>query len=172
MPAVTVLPHSLSAMLSRVVLAIGLIVPILGLSSLAHAEGPKVRLETSLGDIVLQLDEERAPLTVANFMEYVDDGFYTDTLFHRVATSQFFINTVDNRNLDHTATSAMGWGYAVFGYVIEGEQVVDQIGQTPTGPGGPFGRDVPRTPIVIKDAVRVTSDSTAAVENTVIEKTQ
>ena len=87
------------------------------------------------------------------------------------ATSQFFINSVDNSNLDHTSASATGWGYAVFGHVIEGAQVVDQISQTPTGPGGPFGRDVPRTPVVIKAAVRVSSESTAAAENTVTDET-
>ena len=220
MPVFTSLSHSYTRALTRSLLALGLVASVLAVPSLAHAEGPKVRFETSAGDIVLQLDEERAPVTVANFMEYVDAGFYTDTLFHRViegfmiqgggftsdykrkqtraaisneaynglrneaytismarrtqphsATSQFFINSVDNRNLDHTATSATGWGYAVFGHVIEGAQVVDQISQTPTGPGGPFGRDVPRTPIVIKAAVRVAGDSTAAAENTVTDDT-
>lgn len=214
------LSHSFSSALARSLMAIGLAAGVLGMPALANAEGPIVRFETSAGDIVLQLDEERAPITVANFMEYVDDGFYAGTLFHRVidgfmiqgggftadymrkqtrgtisneaynglrneaytismarrtqahsATSQFFINSVDNRNLDHTSASATGWGYAVFGHVIEGAQVVDQISQTPTGPGGPFGRDVPRTPIVIKAAVRVSSESTAAAENTVTDET-
>jgi len=210
----------LSRSFSRALLPVFIASSCLALPSLSSADS-KVRLETSLGDIVLQLDKERAPATVENFMQYVDDGFYADTLFHRViegfmiqgggfsadyerkktrspisneaynglrnkaytismarrtqphsATSQFFINSVDNRNLDHTAMSASGWGYAVFGYVVEGEHVVDQISQTPTGPGGPFGRDVPRTPIVIKAVSRVENESTAAVESAVIEKTK
>ena len=65
------------------------------------------------------------------------------------ATSQFFINSVNNRNLDHTSTDQRGWGYTVFGRVLEGEDVVDAISQVRTGPGGDFGRDVPLEPIVI-----------------------
>ena len=66
------------------------------------------------------------------------------------ATNQFFINTVDNGFLDHTAKTMRGWGYCVFGDVIEGMDVMDRIAQTPTGPGGPFGQDVPKTPVVIE----------------------
>lgn len=68
------------------------------------------------------------------------------------ATSQFFINTVDNTNLDHTAPDPRGWGYAVFGRVIEGFDVVDNIGTVATGAQGPFPRDVPREPILIESA--------------------
>ena len=78
------LSHSFSSALARSLMAIGLAAGVLGMPALANAEGPIVRFETSAGDIVLQLDEERAPITVANFMEYVDDGFYAGTLFHRV----------------------------------------------------------------------------------------
>lgn len=169
----------------------------------AQAGDPQVTLKTTLGDIVLELDQERAPQTVRNFLDYVDAGFYTDTLFHRViegfmiqgggfnreyqkkptrapisneaynglrnqrytiamarttaphsATSQFFINGVDNRNLDHTNTSTRGWGYAVFGRVVKGQDVVDAISQVRTGPGGPFSRDVPAEPVVILAATR------------------
>lgn len=159
---------------------------------------PTVVIQTTLGDITIELDAERAPRTVENFLAYVDDNFYADTMFHRViegfmiqgggfstdyqrkptrspvdneaynglsnsrytiamarttaphsATSQFFINSADNRNLDHTGTTQRGWGYTVFGRVVEGKEVVDAISQTRTGSGGPFSRDVPVEPVVI-----------------------
>lgn len=186
----------------------------LALLPLARAEGPKVNLETSLGEIVLELDEERAPQTVRNFLEYVDSGFYDETLFHRViegfmiqgggfdrqyqrkstrapisneawnglrnrqytvamarttaphsATSQFFINSVDNRNLDHTDTSQRGWGYAVFGRVVQGQEIVDAISRVRTGPGGPFSRDVPTEQVVILKAHRSSDIETAGSRN-------
>lgn len=153
-----------------------------------------VRLRTNFGDIVLELDEARAPKTVANFLGYVNSGHYSGTIFHRVigtfmiqgggfdtnmrqkpapnrveneaknglknvkyslamartsdphsASAQFFINTVDNAFLDYPGQD--GWGYAVFGKVIEGFDVVDRIAQVPTGP-----QDVPREQIVIESA--------------------
>ncbi len=171
------------------------------LSFQAQADSPVVRLSTNVGDIVLELEDKRAPLTVKNFVSYVEDGFYDGTIFHRVidgfmvqgggfsqdyarkptkaaipneannglrnlrytismartnaphsATAQFFINTEDNRNLDHTGPTPRGWGYAVFGRVIDGQNVVDDIGRMPTGPGGPFSRDAPRVQIVINKA--------------------
>ena len=70
------------------------------------------------------------------------------------ATSQFFINVADNRNLDHTAPTPRGWGYAVFGEVVDGRDVVDAIAEVPTGPRGPFGGDVPTEPVVIERAAR------------------
>ncbi len=169
----------------------------------AHAADPRVQLTTNMGDIIIELDEERAPQTVRNFLDYVDTGFYDGTLFHRViegfmiqgggfgqnyqkkstrspisneaynglrnrrytiamarttaphsATSQFFINSEDNRNLDHTNTTQRGWGYAVFGRVTEGKDVVDAISHLRTGPGGPFSRDVPVEPVIILSATR------------------
>ena len=166
--------------------------------------GPRVTLETTLGDIELALDAARAPVTVENFLGYVDDGFYDGTVFHRViegfmiqgggfdadlarretrapirneadnglanrrytiamartnaphsASSQFFVNVADNRNLDHTAPTPRGWGYAVFGEVVDGREVVDRIAEVPTGAGGPFGGDVPLEPVVIERAARV-----------------
>lgn len=168
------------------------------------SNSPQVVLSTNHGDIVLELNAERAPQTVDNFLSYVESGFYDNTLFHRVidgfmiqgggfdqqyqrkatrapisneaynglknnrytiamarttaphsATAQFFINSVDNRNLDHTATTQRGWGYAVFGKVIQGREVVDAISQVPTGRGGHFSRDVPREPVVILSAKRL-----------------
>jgi peptidyl-prolyl cis-trans isomerase A (cyclophilin A) len=160
----------------------------------------KVKLATSLGDIVLQLDAEKAPKTVANFVQYVKDGHYDGLVFHRVistfmiqgggydadmkekptrapiplesrnglsnqrgtiamartnvpdsATSQFFISVVDNQRLD-AANALDGNGYAVFGKVISGMDVVSKIGKLPTGAGGPFPRDVPKQQVVIESA--------------------
>ncbi|MFK7857831.1 MAG: peptidylprolyl isomerase [Granulosicoccus sp.] len=169
---------------------------------------PKIVIRTTLGDMVVELDRERAPRTVENFLAYVDDNFYADTIFHRViegfmiqgggfstnyqrkttrspisneaynglrnrhytiamarttaphsATSQFFINSQNNSNLDHTATTQRGWGYTVFGRVIQGEDVVDTISRVRTGPGGPFSRDVPSEPIVIMSVDRWPAES-------------
>lgn len=163
--------------------------------------GPQVTLATNLGDIVLELDPEHAPNTVENFLQYVRDGYFDGTIFHRVipgfviqgggftadferkstrspiqneaanglknvrgsismartndphsATSQFFISLVDNTMLDHTQPSGRGWGYAVFGNVIAGMDVVDQISQLETGPGGPFPQDTPQTTAIIEKA--------------------
>lgn len=71
------------------------------------------------------------------------------------ATNQFFINTADNAFLDHTEKSMRGWGYTVFGKVIEGENIVGAISRVPTGPGGSFAKDVPRTPIVIEKMTEI-----------------
>jgi cyclophilin family peptidyl-prolyl cis-trans isomerase len=162
---------------------------------------PQVRLHTSMGDIVIALDAEKAPASATNFLGYVKSGFYDGTIFHRVidgfmiqgggftegfdrkkteipirneadnglknvrgsiamartsdphsATSQFFINIADNVNLDHRSPTARGWGYAVFGRIVKGMDVVDRIRQVPTMVKGRY-RDVPVTPIVIKQAV-------------------
>jgi cyclophilin family peptidyl-prolyl cis-trans isomerase len=159
-----------------------------------------VRLATSLGAIVIELDAARAPETVANFLAYVRAGHYDGTVFHRVirgfmiqgggftaalerkptrapiqneadnglrnlagtvamartsdphsASAQFFINTVDNAGLDHSAKTARGWGYAVFGRVVEGMDVVRRIEGVATGRQGPMA-DVPNTPVVIEKA--------------------
>jgi peptidyl-prolyl cis-trans isomerase B (cyclophilin B) len=167
---------------------------------------PKVLLQTNLGNIVIELDSERAPKTVQNFLGYVEEGAYDGTIFHRVidnfmiqgggytedyqrkpthepvrneadnglknlrgsiamartsdphsATAQFFINVVDNSFLDFTAKTNAGWGYTVFGRVVEGMEVVDKIKSLPTGHGGPFPKDVPQTPVVIEKAILVSS---------------
>jgi len=164
-------------------------------------DSPVVELQTTEGSLLLELESELAPATVANFLDYVEDGFYNGTIFHRViegfmiqgggftadyqrkqtrqpirneannglrnqrytiamartnaphsATAQFFINSEDNPNLDHSGTTVRGWGYTVFGRVIDGHDVVDQISQTATGPGGPFSRDAPRSKIIIEQA--------------------
>ncbi|HEB99806.1 MAG TPA: peptidyl-prolyl cis-trans isomerase [Thiotrichales bacterium] len=158
-----------------------------------------VRMQTSKGDIVLELDAEKAPETVANFLEYARSGFYDDTIFHRVipgfmiqgggfepgmhqkptrdpirneadnglknetgtiamartpdphsATAQFFINVKDNSFLDFTAPTAQGWGYCVFGKVVEGMDVVHAIEQVATGAHPSGHRDVPLEDVVIE----------------------
>ena len=159
-----------------------------------------VKLDTTEGAIVVELDGRRAPLTVRHFLALVDAGFYDGTVFHRVipgfmaqgggytrdlkqkeagesipnesgnglqnlrgtlamarlaephtANTQFFINVVDNASLNPRPDR---WGYTVFGYVIEGMDVVDKIVAVPTGPAGEFDRDVPVAPIVIEKASR------------------
>jgi peptidyl-prolyl cis-trans isomerase B (cyclophilin B) len=169
--------------------------------STAAEPAPRVRLETTMGNIVLELDPVRAPTTVDNFLTYVNDGFYDGTIFHRVidgfmiqgggytadlsrketrpsieneadnglkntrgsiamartsdphsASAQFFINVADNAMLDHTAPSGRGWGYAVFGHVAEGMEVVDEIRARTTGVQAGF-RDVPKKTITITRAV-------------------
>ena len=158
---------------------------------------PQVVMETSKGEIVLELYPDKAPLTVKNFLDYIDAGFYSGTVFHRVipgfmlqgggfsrdlqkkstlmsvkneafnglkndrgtiamartqdphsASSQFFINTVDNAFLNYKSQTPAGWGYAVFGKVIKGMEVVDAISRVETGTQGRF-RDVPKTPVEI-----------------------
>lgn len=165
---------------------------------------PIVRLETSLGDIIIELNPAAAPKTVENFLAYVNDEFYNGTIFHRVikgfmiqgggftetmqqkdtssaimneadnglknrrgtiamartavphsATSQFFINTVDNDMLNFTGRTGRGWGYCVFGKVTSGMDVVDTIENQQTIVKPPH-RDVPKTPVVITKAVVVT----------------
>ena len=167
------------------------------------ASNPQVILKTSLGSITLELYHEQAPITVANFLRYVDEQFYDGAIFHRVipgfmiqgggfdeamdekktgasikneagnglsnrrgtiamartsvvdsATSQFFINIVDNVFLDHRNESADGYGYCVFGQVIEGLEVADRIGKVPTRNLGYF-QDVPQEPVIIISARRV-----------------
>ena len=163
---------------------------------------PQVELQIAgLGTITLELDAEKAPVTVANFLEYVNKGHYDGTIFHRVikgfmiqgggftadmkqkgtdapieneaanglkndkytiamartgephsATAQFFINTVDNGFLNHTSPTPQGWGYAVFGKVVKGEDVVESIKKVRTTRKG-FHDDVPFDAVVIDKAV-------------------
>ena len=164
----------------------------------AHAANPQVELKTSQGDIVLELNDELAPRTVANFVQYVKSGHYDGTVFHRVisgfmiqgggldkalnekatrapvenearnglrnepgtvamartsaphsATTQFFINVSNNDFLDHPGQD--GWGYAVFGKVVKGMDVVQKIAGLPTRSVGAHG-NVPVEPVVIESA--------------------
>ena len=157
-----------------------------------------VRLQTNFGIIALELDTGRAPETVKNFLDYVEAGFYSNTVFHRVidgfmiqgggfepgmrqkptrdsikneannglknerytiamartsephsASSQFFINVKENGFLDHTAQNTQGWGYCVFGKVVEGRDVVDKIKRVKTGKRGGHA-DVPVEDVIIE----------------------
>ncbi|MEP5232001.1 MAG: peptidylprolyl isomerase [Alloalcanivorax sp.] len=175
---------------------------------------PVVRLDTTAGPVTIELYEDKAPQSVANFLQYVDSGFYNGTQFHRVisgfmiqgggfdqsgqrkatrkpiqneadnglknkrgtlamartsnphsATAQFFVNLVDNRNLDFTGKNSRGWGYAVFGAVTDGMNVVDNIARERTTSqrlNGMMARDVPEVPILITKAYRLEDDSKAA----------
>ena len=160
----------------------------------------KVKLTTNLGEIIIQLNTEKAPVSSANFLTYVNEGFYNGTIFHRIipdfmaqgggfdtsfnqkavhapikneanngladnrgtlamartndpnsATAQFFINLKDNSFLNHTSQTSSGWGYAVFGEVIEGMDVVDAMAKQATGNRGGH-QDVPKTDIIIEKA--------------------
>ena len=166
----------------------------------AKRRNPVVKLTTSMGEIVLELDAEKAPITTKNFLAYVKAGHYDGTIFHRVignfmiqgggmdkdmkekatndpiqneadnglknkkytvamartqephsASAQFFINVADNDFLDHKDKSIQGWGYAVFGKVTKGFEVVDEIKAVPTKRKG-WHDDVPATPVIIEKA--------------------
>ncbi|WP_025871312.1 peptidylprolyl isomerase [Methylobacillus glycogenes] len=159
-----------------------------------------IKLHTNFGEITIELDAEKAPITAANFEQYVKDGFYDNTIFHRVidgfmiqgggftadmqqkptnaaikneannglqnktytlamartpapdsASSQFFINVADNDFLNFTAPTSQGWGYAVFGKVTAGTEVVDQIRKVKTGSKNGH-QDVPNEPVIIERA--------------------
>ena len=175
----------------------------LAFAALSTQAAPSVEMQTSMGTIVIELDGDKAPLTVKNFLQYTNDGFYNGTVFHRViegfmiqgggftkdmgekptgaqipneaknglknqrgtiamarrtephsATAQFFINHKDNTPLDYPSRD--GWGYAVFGKVTQGLDIVDKIAKVPTGNRGMF-QDVPVEPVVIQ-SVKVIPD--------------
>jgi cyclophilin family peptidyl-prolyl cis-trans isomerase len=176
--------------------------------ALAATSPPRVRVTTNMGQFVIELYPERAPLSVANFLRYVREGHYTDTLIHRVVgnfviqggghaasdmqlrpnheavvnesgnglqnkrgavglargeaphsgNSQFYVNISDNPDLDPVATR---WGYAVFGKVVEGMDVIDRIGAVATGSVGTFKSDAPLKPIIIQKIEEV--EATAPV---------
>jgi cyclophilin family peptidyl-prolyl cis-trans isomerase len=178
----------------------------LALAAPALAADPRVELKTSMGTIVLELYPEKAPKTVANFLQYVKDGHYQGTQFHRVidgfmiqgggfdssfkekptrdtieneaanglkndygtvamarradphsASAQFFINVKNNDFLNYREPTARGWGYAVFGKVVSGMDVVEKIAKVPSGNVGPF-QNVPREPVVIESALIIKSN--------------
>ena len=166
----------------------------------AHAANPQVELRTTMGTVIIELYPENAPKTVENFLQYVNEGFYNGTIFHRVipgfmvqgggftagfqekparapirneagnglrnavgtvamartkdphsASAQFFINVSENDFLDFKSPDETGYGYAVFGRVTSGMDVVEKMLKTPTGTVGPH-QNVPRLPIVIERA--------------------
>lgn len=171
-------------------------------TGLFAAQNPVVVMKTSMGAVEIELYPDKAPVTVANFLSYVDKGFYNGTIFHRVignfmiqgggmtpgmrekstaapikneadnrisnnrgtiamartqevhsATSQFFINVVDNTFLDYKSSTPAGYGYCVFGKVIKGMDVVDKIKSVKTGSSGYF-QDVPVADVVIQSIKR------------------
>jgi peptidyl-prolyl cis-trans isomerase A (cyclophilin A) len=182
-------------------LASALLVLVAGLlvntTTAAADQATQVRVTTNMGAFVVEMLPERAPLTAANFLRYVREGYYSGTLIHRVVANfviqggghsasdlklkpvhdpvnnesgnglqnkrgmvglargesahsgnaQFYVNLVDNPDLDPLPTR---WGYAVFGRVVQGMDVVDRIGVTPTGASGPFKSDTPLKPVIIE----------------------
>ncbi len=176
-----------------------LFLAMLGTTAMSDTQ-PKVQFDTNKGTIVIELNQEKAPLTVENFLSYVKSGFYDGVIFHRVipnfmiqgggftpdmqqkptqeninneannglknikgsiamartsaphsASSQFFINVKDNSFLDFTSETPQGWGYAVFGQVINGIEVVEAIENVTTGIVGPYS-DVPKEAVIIEKA--------------------
>jgi cyclophilin family peptidyl-prolyl cis-trans isomerase len=172
----------------------------------AKENNPQVYVKTNVGGFTLELYPDKAPVTVENFLNYVEKGYYGETIFHRVikgfmvqgggftsdmrqkdtappikneadnglknkkytiamartnvvdsATSQFFINTVDNTGLDHKNKSQSGYGYCVFGKVIEGTEVIDKIEAAKTTTKGSYA-DVPVKPVVIKAMTLMTEE--------------
>ncbi len=169
----------------------------------AASSGPTVVMNTTMGEIQIRLFPDRAPVSVANFLSYVDDGFYNGTIFHRVsegyviqgggftatfqkketrapikneagnglsnrrgsmamarinlvdsATSQFFINVADNSFIDHKNETTRGYGFAVFGEVVSGMEVVDRIAAVKTGTRGPFPAECPLETVTILTVTR------------------
>jgi cyclophilin family peptidyl-prolyl cis-trans isomerase len=165
------------------------------------ASATQVQVVTSMGNVTIELNAERAPLTVAQFLKFVDQGYYSGTIFHRAIPNfviqgggydvdyklkgnppkvvnesgngltnargtvglarpgephagdvQFYVNLADNAALDPSATR---WGYAVFGKVVQGMDVVDEIATVPTGAKGPFKENAPLKPVVILKIERV-----------------
>jgi cyclophilin family peptidyl-prolyl cis-trans isomerase len=174
----------------------------------SYAAGPQVEIRTNLGNMTVELYPDKAPKTVDNFLRYVKDGHYRNTVFHRVipgfmiqgggfdkalmqkptrqpveneaanglrndtgtiamartsdpnsATAQFFINVANNTFLNYTSPTPRGYGYTVFGKVINGMDVAEKIAATPTGMRGPFPSDVPKSDIVIEDMKLVVAES-------------
>lgn len=189
-------PSALATLALSLALAAGTWSAPAGAQAAPGATATRVRVDTNLGSFVIELEDERAPLTVANFLNYVRSGFYSGTVFHRVinnfiaqaggydekyqpktpeapvvnesgnglsnrrgtvglartdaphsGNAQFFLNLADNEDLDPTP---LRWGYAVFGKVVDGLEVVDRIGHVPTGADGPFEKDAPLEKIVIR----------------------
>lgn len=169
-----------------------------------NATDVRIEMKTNIGNIILELYPDKAPKTVENFLEYVEEGFYKNTVFHRVisgfmiqgggfdtafkqkptrppiqneaanglkneigtiamartsdphsASAQFFINVANNGFLNFKASSQSGYGYAVFGKVIAGMEIVNKIASTPTGPGGPFPGDVPKNSVIIEEIIKL-----------------
>jgi peptidyl-prolyl cis-trans isomerase A (cyclophilin A)/peptidyl-prolyl cis-trans isomerase B (cyclophilin B) len=194
----------------RISLLAGLLLTAQLLGAACHAaeQTTQVRVTTNLGQFVIEVFDDRAPITSANFLRYVREGFYSNTLIHRVVANfviqggghdattqqlkpahdavfnesgnglqnkrgmvglarggpphsgnaQFYVNLVDNPDLDPVPTR---WGYTVFGRIVQGMDVIDRIGETPTGTVGPFKSDSPLKPVII-EKVEIISPQQAA----------
>jgi len=173
----------------------------------AMAENIKVKMDTNKGSVIIELYPEKAPETVKNFLHYVNEGKYNNTIFHRVvkgfvnqgggynydnklidtfepvkneadnglknlrgtiamarksdpnsARNQFFINMADNKILDHRDNTPAGWGYCVFGKVVDGLAVMDNISRVVTRGFGPFAADAPMSPVMIRSIVVINAE--------------
>jgi len=187
--------RSARLLIASLLLVAGLTAHAQDTSKEAATANPRVQVETSMGKFVIELDPARAPLTVANFLQYVREDFYSGVIFHRVignfiaqagqydekyadkkprapipnesgnglsnrrgtvglartgdphsGDAQFYLNLADNAALDPQPTR---WGYTVFGRVVDGMNVVDDIGQVATGEAGPIQKDAPLKPVII-----------------------
>ena len=206
------MPSKLRAAVVAATLLLGL-GPVAGLAA-GEEQTTQVRVVTNMGEFVIEVRPERAPFTVPNFLRYVKEGFYTNTLIHRVVpnfviqggghdattmalkpthenivnesgnglqnkrgtvglarataphsgNAEFYINLVDNPDLDPVPTR---WGYAVFGRVVQGMDVIDRIGEAPTGAVGPFKQDAPLKPIIIESMTIVAPTAAAPAAPTV-----
>jgi cyclophilin family peptidyl-prolyl cis-trans isomerase len=173
----------------------------------AQEPNPQVKVTTNVGEFVIEVRQDRSPLTAANFLRYVREGFYSGTVIHRVVANfviqggghdangyplkapheyvfnesgnglqnkrgavglargdaphsgnaQFYVNLVDNPDLDPVPTR---WGYTVFGRIVQGMDVIDHIGETPTGAVGPFKSDAPLKPVIIEKVEIVAAGAT------------
>jgi len=195
---------------TRISVLAGLLLGSLLLSGISRAaeQTTQVRVTTNLGEFVIEVYNERAPITAANFLRYVREGFYSNTIIHRVVANfviqggghdattmqlkpthdnvfnesgnglqnkrgtvglaragpphsgnaQFYVNLVDNPDLDPVPTR---WGYTVFGHIVQGMDVIDRIGETPTGATGPFKSDAPLKPVIIQKMEIISPAQTA-----------
>ena len=175
----------------------------------ADEPNPQVKVTTNMGEFVIEVRQDRSPLTAANFLRYVREGFYSGTVIHRVVANfviqggghdattyalkaphenvfnesgnglqnkrgtvgmargdaphsgnaQFYVNLVDNPDLDPVSTR---WGYTVFGRIVQGMDVIDHIGETPTGSIGPFKSDAPLKPVIIEKMEMVAAGATSS----------
>jgi len=195
---------------TRISVLAGLLLGSLLLSGISRAaeQTTQVRVTTNMGEFVIEVYDERAPITAANFLRYVREGFYSNTIIHRVVANfviqggghdattmqlkpthdnvfnesgnglqnkrgtvglaragpphsgnaQFYVNLVDNPDLDPVPTR---WGYTVFGRIVQGMDVIDRIGETPTGATGPFKSDAPLKPVIIQKMEIISPAQTA-----------
>jgi cyclophilin family peptidyl-prolyl cis-trans isomerase len=196
---------------TRIGLLAGLLLgaQLLGGACQAAEQNTQVRVTTNMGSFVIEVFNDRAPLTSANFLRYVREGFYSNTLLHRVVANfviqggghdattlqlkpthdpvfnesgnglqnkrgtvglarggsphsgnaQFYVNLVDNPDLDPVPTR---WGYTVFGRIVQGMDVIEHIGETPTGAVGPFKSDSPLKPVIIEKMEIISGEQAAS----------